>query len=181
MSLRDISTLANVSIFKIYSKRTYATTVIQLLQATENSFHSNWHLNSYQSTAIIFKSCLSMKNIRQKISSATQNSVQRLITPISKLKDSVGCFCKNRVFSNGIVEHYKLSVISHCHWEYVQPFIKQKVQKLPNLLWSGPISVYLYSSWIFSFWKNWFRRALALSKVQLPWRSAFKSTSDSEV
>lgn len=54
--------------------------------------------------------------------------------------------------------------------------------KQANLLWSGPTWVYLYSPWIFSFWKYWFRRALAFSKVQFPWSPAFKSTSsDSSV
>lgn len=54
--------------------------------------------------------------------------------------------------------------------------------KQANLLWSGPTWVYLYSPWIFSFWKYWFRRALAFSKVQFPWSPAFKSTSsDSRV
>lgn len=59
---------------------------------------------------------------------------------------------------------------------------QHKREKWANLLWSGPTCMYLYSPWIFSFWKNWFRRALAFSKVQFPWRPAFKSTSsDSKV
>lgn len=51
-----------------------------------------------------------------------------------------------------------------------------------DLLWSGPTWLYLYSVLIFSFWKNWFRRALAFSRVQFPCRLAFRSTSsDSRV
>ena len=61
-------------------------------------------------------------------------------------------------------------------------YYRRKRVKQANLLWSGPTWVYLYSPWIFSFWKYWFRRALAFSKVQFPWSPAFKSTSsDSRV
>lgn len=61
-------------------------------------------------------------------------------------------------------------------------YYRRKRLKQANLLWSGPTWVYLYSPWIFSFWKYWFRRALAFSNVQFPWSPAFKSTSsDSKV